>query len=267
MTALQKEALEKNRKYIRRGISIRQVGIGDGVQFTSLPENFYFATGERLIDISKPWYFDNNPYVIRDIEPRDVIELWNYPKKYDWPKIRTTDIYLSNAEIHLSIFGLSDPVLTRPRLYRFEEAVGYEDRKTILFHPQGRSQGRLPDHVINHVIKKYQGCDLIQIGLPTDPDIGLPRAKTETLWDLSQLISRCKLFIGVDSGPAWIAACYPDVQIKKIRIKFQHGYREPKDWVPLERENPHSYWDDLTLSQIYNCERWSIGFTRSYLEI
>lgn len=267
VTFLEREKLLKEGSIRNVGITIRPVGIGDGIQFTSLPENFYKATGQKLIDISKPWYLDHNPYVLRDVEPKKVIELWNHPKQYDWPKPRSS-VYMTNAEIHAEVLGIKNPTLNHPKLYKFEDYPFFE-RETILFHPFGKSHGTLPQHVIDHVIKKYEGNDynLYQIGLPTDPDIGIQRAHTETLWDLVHVISRSKMFIGVDSGPSWIAACFPDVQTKKIRTTFQYGYCDPKDWVALDVNNCHSFWDDTTLFKIYNCTERDLGFTRSYGEI
>lgn len=267
MTALQKERKEKENRYRNIGVTIRQVGIGDGIQYTSLPENFYKKTGQKLIDVSKPWYFDDNPFVLRDIEPKKTIELWNYPPNkpgtlYDWPHLRDS-VYLSNAEIHLAVMGLRDPHLIRPRLYRYEN-FPFEWRERVLFHPFGRSHGALPDHIIQHVITKYRGTgELYQIGLPTDPDLGIKRIHTATLWELSQTISQARMLIGVDSGPSWIAACYPDVIIKKIRTQFQFGYCEPKDWVPLDVKNSHSFWDDRVF-QIFNTFEEDVGFTYSY---
>ncbi len=259
--SIQKEKMNKN-----IGFTIRKVGIGDGIQFTSLPENFYHMTGEKLIDVSRPWYLDHNPFVIRDVEPEKTTELWNYPKLYDWPKIRDS-IYLTNAEVHANVFGLRNPVLNRPRMYQFEDFPFY-DRKSILFHPFGKSHGSLPDEVIDHVLKKYKNkTHLYQIGLSSEPDLGIKRIKTETMWDLVKVISECRMLIGVDSGPAWIASCFPDIVTKKIRVQFQKGYCEPQDWVPMDVKNEHSFWDDTTLFKIFNCTKKDLGFTRSYLEL
>jgi hypothetical protein len=268
ITSIEKMKLEKKNQYKGIGFTIRKVGIGDGIQFTSLPENFFLATGEKLIDVSQPWYLENNPYIIRNATPRKIIELWNYPKQYEWPKIRNA-VYLNNAEIHCSVVEVKDPKLIRPRLYRYENYPFYE-RNMILFHPFGKSHGALPDQVIDHVLKKYKNQNefiLMQVGSMADPDIGIPRIYTDTLWNLAERIAQCRMFIGVDSGPAWIAACYPDVVVKKIRTKFQFGFCEPKDWTPLDIRNEHSYWDDQGLFKIYNCFEKDMGFTESFRKI
>lgn len=249
------------------GIAIRSdIGIGDKIQFSSLPENFFRLTGEKLIDVSKPWFFDHNPYVIRDEEPDRIVQLWNFPKLYDWPKPRSS-VYLSNAELHCAVMGISNPPLNRPRLYLFED-YEFRNREMILFQPFGKSHGALPDHVIKHVIDKYQSTGLLfQIGLPSDPSLGMRRITTPSLWDLASLISRSRMVICPDSGPAWIAACYPDVVVKKIRTQFQGGYCEPEEWVPLDVNNCHSHWDDASLFRIYNCFEDDVGFTSSYKKI
>ncbi len=250
------------------GISIRpDIGIGDKMQFTSLPENYFRATGEKLIDVSKSWVFDHNPFVQRDVEASKVTELWNFgPKQYEWPKPRPApSVYTSNAEIWASLFG-AKTILNRPRLYRFEN-VPFEERDYILLHTHGRSHGTMPDHIVDHVINKYKPTrKLYHVGLPSDPSYGLPKIATPTLWDLASLISRARMFIGVDSGPSWVAAAYPDVVIKKVRLKTVHGEKPLSEWVPLEMDNIHSHWDDR-LFQIYNASEDDVTFTASYKKI
>lgn len=266
-TRFEFEAWKKIEPFIGVGITIRKCGIGDGLQFSSLPENFYMRTGQELIDVSQPWFFDHNPYVIRDpeIKAKRTVELWNYPKIYDWPSMREK-VFLSNAEIHAGVLGVFNPPMIYPRLYKFED-FPFQERKKILFHPFGKSHGSLPDQVIDHILKKYDCPDLYQIGLDSEPSIGIPRISTNNVWELAKVISECRMLIGIDSGPTWIAACYPDVVAKKIRTKFQFGYCEPKDWVPLDVKNSHSFWDDLTLFDIYNCYEEDVGFTKSYRRI
>lgn len=249
------------------GISLREnIGLGDKVQFSSLPENYFRHTGEKLIDVSKSWIFDHNPFVIRDKEPSEVFELWNFPQIRPWanPRLYPNDpmVYLSNAEVIAS--ALKIPVkLNRPRLYKFED-FPFEKRELILFHPTGKSHGTLPDHVIEHVIKKYEPTgQLFQIGKKDDPSVGIPKIITETFWDLAHLCSTARMLIGADSGPSWVAACYPDVVIKKVRTRKVHGQKELKDWVPLEINNIHAHWDDR-IFQIHNETEDDVGAFPSY---
>lgn len=250
------------------GISIRpRIGVGDALQFSSVPENYFKATGARLIDVTKPWFFDHNPYVVRDPEtpPKTVREMWNFgPTQYQWPKIegRKQDVYLSNAEISAAVWNVPT-VLNRPRLYRFED-FPFGERSKILLHVDGVSHGVMPEHVLNHVLKKYVPTGrLHQIGLNV-PSLGVPVIRTETLWDLAKVISEASMLICVDSGPSWIAACYPDVVVKKLRTKPTP--ENFKTWVPLAYNNIHSYWDDRC-HQIFNPSEEDVGFTTSYKKI
>lgn len=244
------------------GITLsKSAGLGDSIQFSSLPENYFRAHGQKMVDISKPWFLDHNPYVLRDVAYDETLELWNWPKSYDWPRPRES-VYLSNAEIWAKRFKV-EARLNRPRLY-VNESYPYELRETILLQTVGRSNGRLPEGVIQHVIDKYYETHrLYQIGLERDESLGIPWVETPTLWDLAKVISRARMVIGPDSGPAWIAACYPDVIVKKVRVIWQEGYRQPKDWVPLEIDHHHSHWDDRC-HQVYNTTEDDIGFTWSY---
>jgi hypothetical protein len=248
-----------------RGISIRKnIGVGDALQFSSVPENYFRGTGKMLVDVSEHWFFDHNPYVVRKTEPElPVVELWNFgPKQREFPKPRPS-VYLSNAESHAAVMGVTAKLI-RPRLYRFED-YPFEKREMILLHTHGRSHGAMPTHVIEHVLKKYKGAPLFHIGLPSDPDLGIPKLPTSNLWELAAIISKARMFIGMDSGPSWIAACYPDVVSKKIRTK--PGLEELAKWVPLEIANIHAHWDDKGLFQIYNVSEDDLGFTQSYRKI
>jgi hypothetical protein len=250
------------------GISIKPtIGIGDGLQYSSLPENYFKATGKKLYDVTRPWFFDYNPYVERDpnVKPETVKELWNFsPKQYDWPVPRQSvpRVYLSNAEIWASLFGVP-ATLIRPRLYKYE-SVPFEKRSMILLHTDGRSHGAMPSHVVDHVLKKYKPSGrLFHIG-SSPVDYGIPKITTPTLWDLAALIAESQMLIGMDSGPSWIAACYPDVIVKKLRTKPTVDML--KSWIPLEINNIHSHWDDRC-HQVFNPSEDDVGFTASYKRI
>ncbi len=59
------------------GIFIDGNGIGDQLQFTSIPENYYKNTGEKLVDLKRFWGFDGNPYVERDVAVDLIIDPYN----------------------------------------------------------------------------------------------------------------------------------------------------------------------------------------------
>lgn len=230
------------------------------MEFTSVPENYYRKFGTKLIDTEKHWVFDCNPYVIRGRTATRKVRLWNYNPVY---KPRPS-VYLSLAEKCAGPVDAGDAVVLRhPRLYRFED-FPFEKRTKILLQPQGVSHGRLPPPIIEHVLKKYAHCDLHQIGT-FDEKLGIPWIETKTLWDLAEVISQARMLIGPDSGPIWIAACYPDVVVKKVRTKPPLDVL--KQWVPLDVSNLHAQWDDLQLFQVYNTTKDDVGFTSSYLKI
>jgi len=253
------------------GISIKPtIGIGDALQFSSVPENYFRTTGRKLCDISRPWFFDHNPFIDRSFRtpPKKVIEMWNFsPKQWQWPKPRPDkpQVYLSNAEIGAKVFG-AEVSLNRPRLYQFED-FPFHERQMILLQTEGKSHGVMPSHILDHIIEKYLPTkNLYHIG-PEDhrlKGINIPHLITPTLWELAEIISKARMLIGLDSGPSWIAAAYPDVVVKKIRIKPSADIF--KDWIPLEIANVHSHWDDRC-HQIFNPSDVDVGFTSSYRKI
>lgn len=247
------------------GISIKSsIGLGDGLQFSSVPENYFKETGKKLYDVSKPWFFDHNPHVVRELtEPLEkTVEMWNFsPHQWDWPRPRLEGVYLSNAEIWSLVLGVKNTRLNRPRLYRFED-VKFKDREMILLQTQGKSHGAMPNHVVDHILEKYKPTKrLFHIGAKDPRDLGIPRIETPSFWDLASVISKSQMFIGLDSGPSWVAACYPDVICKKLRMKpTPEVFRK---WVPLAIDNIHSHWDDRC-QQIFNPSENDVGFTSSY---
>lgn len=238
-----------------------KIGVGDAVQFTSIPENYYRWKGEKVIDTDNHWVFDHNPFVERGIEvPKEkTFQLWSYNRQPPPPP--RDSIFLSLAERHCNFVGIpsNKVVMKFPRLYRFED-FPFHQRESILLHVDGVSHGRMPDYIIEHVLKKYKGLPLFQVGKDSI-DLGIPKVETSSLWDLALVISQARMFIGVDSGPSWIACCYPDVVVKKVRLK--PSLEKLIDWVPQKVENHHSHWDDRTF-QVYNVSENDVGFTASY---
>jgi hypothetical protein len=247
-----------------KGIRVStKIGIGDAIQFTSVPENFFRHTGEKLVDIEHNWVFDFNPYVIRNVDARiEEYDLWRL-HCLDAPVMvngRTT--FLTNAQAHSRHFGYP-VVMNRPRLYQFEE-FQYEMRRHVFLHVKGRSHGQLPEHVVKHVLDKY-GEAVVLIGEPGEWDYTIePPARAffpKTYWELAAVLSKAHMFIGVDSGPSWVAQCYPDVITKKVRL-FP-TIEKLQDWMPLEWCRIGSHWDDRSAG-IYNPSDDDVGFTWSY---
>ena len=260
------------------------LGIGDAIQFSSLPENFFRNYGQCLIDIDHHWIFDHNPYVIRydktdHYRPELVVDLWQDCDhlKCNMRKLPTAPaVYTSNAEANLSImahlFEVRPKVfLNRPRLYKFED-YPFEDRHMILLHTTGRSNGEMPSFLIEHILKKYgrnERYQLAQLMGPKDRPIeGIAHWIPATPWAAAGVISKALMFIGVDSGPAWIASCYPDVRVKKVRLTRPWGVvGNWFDWIPQQCGHPQSHWDDLGLFELYNLEEFDTGIFKSWRRI
>ena len=243
------------------------IGLGDAVQFTSIPENYFRHTGEKIVDTQSHWVFDFNPYVERNVDKVDKeINLWN-AQSFDIPTNHNDrTVMLSNAEAHSRHFNYPI-VLNRPRLYRFEDYL-YFDRDLIILHTRGRSHGQLPEHIVKHVLKKYGMANVKWLAAPGEEwsyGFVVPeKVQYKNLWEMVEKISQCAMFIGPDSGPSWVAQCYPDVITKKVRLI--PSVEALKNWVPLEWCRLGSYWDDRS-AFIYNPSEDDAGFTWSYKRI
>ena len=66
---------------MKLGIIVPNHVSGDAIQYACLPENYFLTVGQKLIDVSSSFVFDYNPYVIRNEEPEQVINLWRHPFK------------------------------------------------------------------------------------------------------------------------------------------------------------------------------------------
>lgn len=227
-------------------------GLGDKLVFTSFPENFFAATGLRLIDVDKSWCFDSNPFVVQDQDPEVVFD----PRLAPIPSFHRS--WSSIAERTMVQFGL-DPkalVLRHPRLYRFENT---EKTKRLVVHTQGITrQATLSPAVVSHILKKYFDWEIIQVGATSDPTF--PNSKDfrgAPIWRSVELIAQSSIFIGVDSGPSWIAACYPNIQCKVVLSGFSSEFIFNMD--PMSCRNNEWHW--------YKCNRQYFNETESDLNI
>jgi|SRR5665213_405582 len=243
-----------------------RIGIGDAVQFTSLPENYFRCKGEMLADLEHHWVFDHNPYVVRYVQKvEEEHDLWRILTAGKRVKVNDRPVLLCNAEAHLHQFKIP-MILNRPRLYQFED-FPFEDRNMIFLHVKGVSHGQMPEHIVDHILDKYGEKNIVVIGPREDWIYKRNMHRNihpNTLWELASIISKARMFIGVDSGPSWIAQCYPDVITKKVRL-FP-DVEALRNWVPLEWCRLGSYWDDRS-AMIYNPSENDAGFTWSYKKI
>lgn len=244
-------------------------GLGDALQFTSLPENYFAHTGAKLIDVDKYWAFDHNPYVVRDVTPDKIWRPWKDRHPLP-PGQRPT--YLSIAERNCMAVGIPC-VLRHPRLYKDEDIV--PTGKQLILHTTGAWKPRaylgedrekkLSPAIIEHILKTYKGYDIVQIGGAEDEKIpGTIDLRGQPLWTVAGWIAASPLYIGADSGPAWIASCYPRVFLKKILMQWPAEYL--KNFTPMWIGDSNSHWYDRGATYFNRTEQ-DVGVTYSYLKL
>lgn len=281
---------EKDRKVLfcwpqKSSLNISMLGItfkstpkmGDGLQFASFPENYFLNTNQKVIDIDHQWFFDHNPYVVRDVEPTEVIDL--FEKK--WPQLVhgtpmkqyiSNPVFFSTADRTSTIFN-HKTYLRHPRLYQFED-LPRQDRQIVL-HTQGSDDHRgrpgedhdriLSQEILDHIQKTYQGYDIIQIGSVNDLDAGVVDCRGTSLWETTKLIAQSAIFIGVDSGPSWIVKAYPRVFCKKVLTQYSPEYLSSQ-FVPMHVTNMDMQWHEQSCLY-YNRTIYDAGITYSYLKL
>jgi len=253
-------------------------GIGDKLQFSSFPENYYRNTGEKVVDIDRSWIFDSNPYVVRDQDADTVIDLWSQP----WPQKATIDreeylrkpVFFSLADRTATIFK-HVPFLRHPRLYRFEDLPTILNR--LVIHTTGKrippnaaiGEDRprvLPDEIIWHIREAYRDYEIIQVGSSEDVDAKvIDRRGLEDIWATVKIIAQAQIFIGVDSGPYWIAACFPRIFRKRVLVQYPPEYLRAR-FVPTHLINPATHWHDHSC-YYYNRTVDDAGVTFSYRKL
>lgn len=234
------------------------LGIGDRIQFSLIPENIFYLTGEKIYDINNSWVFDYNPFVERGLPSSKIdkiIDPWEMSRNFGYG-------FKSHAERFFDYYNkaygtkFKDFKLRHPRLYAFENNKINFNR--ILIHTTGKSE-RVPlsDEVIDHIEKKYKNYEIIQIGGKEDKPTPFIQKLGLSIWETVELISSSIMFIGVNSGMMNIANCYPRVW-KKILLP-----RDLESFTPLSKDN---VWFDYNNSY-YNYTEDDIGATFSYLKI
>lgn len=248
------------------------LGLGDQIQLTSFPENFFKNTGEKLIDIDKNFLFNYNPYIIRDKNPESVLDIWTMTDpsitKYSYnlkkwiPSLSEKNLHFAERLLNLKLKCF----LRHPRLYRFEDSE--INPKKIVVHLTGISTGECPDHVANQIINNYKGFQIHQIGYNTDKLYkGFIDSRGLDFWGSAKLISESLIFIGVSSSMMNLAFCYPRT-MKKIIITESDKDRSTimDNMMPMDPQNGHYHWLDWSFS-FYNKTEDDIGVSLSYLKI
>jgi hypothetical protein len=255
------------------------LGLGDKLQYSFFPENYYKNTGQKVVDIDGSWIFDHNPFVVRGEAPSRVLNLWTMP----WPRLvdlsprayYANPVFFSIADRTARALG-QVAYLRHPRLYAFEDLPTLQNR--VVLHTSGKpnaplwsSMGEdrirvLSGEIIDHIKTRYRGYDIIQIGSKDDLDAHVTDCRgLEDIWETVKIIAQAGAFIGVDSGPSWIAACYPRVFKKKVLMQYPPEFLRAS-FVPMHTVVPHHHWHDFSFTY-YNRTREDAGVTYSYLKL
>jgi hypothetical protein len=230
--------------------------IGDTLIYSSFPENYYYTFGEKVVDIQKFWFFDNNPFVIRDAEYDKVLNLLRDDLCVR-PDINRS--YASLAERTKLFFNPEQNIVLRhPRLYKYEDIP--VNPLGVVIHTTGMTHPPMGDHIIEHLHRKYKNHDVIQIGGIHDKPTGFKSQLGLSRWEMAEIIASNQTFIGINSGLQHIANCYPNIT-KKIILN-----QDLEDLVPLNPSDCHSHWFDYGV-QFFNPSNYDIGITFSYLKI
>ncbi len=260
------------------GVTLRSASLmGDKLVFASFPENYYRNTGEKVIDLDSAWIFDHNPFVVRGEEPAQIVDLHAQP----WPQLAglsprqfmTKPVFLSVAERTAAIFN-QVCYLRHPRLYAYENMPTIANRlvihttaRPIVQTALGEDQPRvLSEEIIDHIRTRYRGYDVIQIGSRDDVDASVIDCRgLDDIWDTVRIIAQAAIYIGVDSGPSYIAACYPGVFRKKVLMQYAPEFLR-HSFIPMHALTPHFHWHDHSFLY-YNRSKDDAGVTYSYLKL
>ena len=239
------------------------LGLGDQVQFTSFPENFYLNTGEKVVDLDENPLFDYNPYVVRGVQPSQVLDLWFMTDRREYKEKKWIP---SICERNAKFAGLPECYVRHPRLYKHEDLPLKKNQ--ICVHLTGVSTGNCPDEIADKIRENHKDFDIVQIGLSTDKRYSQFEDKRGLdFWGSAGVIAESLIFIGVSSSMMNIAACYPRL-IKKIIIteSDEQHVENLKDMMPMDADRGHFHWLDWSFC-FYNKTKRDVGVSFSYLKI
>ncbi len=265
--------------------------IGDQIATTSVPENYFNSTGEKVVISDKRiWAFEHNPYVVL----LDELEAERYPaldlipdcrleeQAKNYAKLTNSIAASSQAEYMCLNLGFNDVTLRHPRLYLYEDSRIVPDK--VVVHTTGSDRIRsneasirtgsgedalriMSDEVIASILRNYADWQVIQVGGEGDKALGGHsidlRGKTD-YWETARQIASAARFIGVNSGPMHIANCYPRVDKRIVLMEF------PKQTLlkyrPGDIRNWLFSWTDPA-STFFNRFNVDVGLTYSHVKL
>jgi hypothetical protein len=238
---------------MKLGIIVPNHVSGDAIQYACLPENFFLNVGHKLIDVSSSFIFDHNPYVIRDEEPEQVINLWFH-------SFKPSHEFLSKSERWCEGFNLK-MFLRHPRLYIYEDIARPLNPPLVSVHCSGKTRGHLSDKVVEVIAEKYKDCDIIQVGGLQDRETPFIDRRGLSFFESAKVIASSQVFIGLDSAMYHVARCYPNVRRKIIiqnshyneeQLQKFHPYRCPEldsyDWIDFDTEYFNEFDHDIGIT-------------------
>lgn len=226
---------------------------GDKFIFCTLPENYYLATGQKLVDVEKSWFLDYNPFVLRNETPSKII--------YPWVHQRRSVRGMISQDI-CKQWSIPCRVVY-PRLYHFEEERTLY--KSLVLCTTGYTNGAIPFEIIRFIRERYQDYFIFQLGGKSDVDAGVFDRRGIPIWDAVKYMAQAEAFIGPDSFLMHVAAAYPKVR-KKILL-LNRTEDEVQKFLPLGLEPNAPYGWVYPCCEVFNCFKKDIGLTRSYLSI
>lgn len=244
-------------------IKLTGPGMGDNIIMSSLPENFFKNTGNKLIGDKNNHIFKNNPFIDTESAPQ---------RSFRQQEICDGGAYIvrtqKNIHPHFSIpfehcqfFSLPKCYLRHSRLYIYEDLETIHNK--VCVHTTGVSTGgSLSDKIIERIKNNYRNYKIVQIGGKNDKKLNFAEDKTGlNIIDTAKEISESAIFIGLDSSNFHIANCYP-----KVRKKLIINYFSEEQFDLLSPLYKDAAWWDFNV-ETYNIYDYDIGCSMSYLKI
>lgn len=245
---------------------------GDLLAQSSLPENYFKNTGNKLIDMDNHHFFSYNPYVIhaKDVHPNtlsrvEVRDIWRYIA----PNTEKHGNDKSMAHQKCRWWGLDKCYKTNPDLYIYKDSIKFP--RSVVINTTGQTRGAIPLHVLNHITDKYNSMNYhtFQIGSLTDLDANVDHDRRGcSIWESAKIISECEIFIGIDSLCYWLSKCYNG--IKRKIILANNTEEECENFMPNGFPDMGSWrgWLECNSGEeYYNTFEHEMGITKSYLQI
>ena len=258
------------------GMKFRNDKIGDGLIYSSCPENFHLSGKGKILDIEKIWFLDHNPFVVRNTSCNQHIDMQSFANATTFFNYGRSGLpcFLSVADRFNTKFGVQTR-LRHPRLYKYEDLPKIPNR--VVVHTTGDVNepialyedcgAVMQDQVMDVIAENYKQYDIVQVG--GKDDVPFERGCTDKrglpIWDSVKEIAEAAIFIGVDSGPMNIALCYPRTQIRCYEPQFPAMVWE-NFYVPMDANFPHNQWKDWGI-KIFNRYDVDLGVSYSYTKL